>query len=526
MLWLYLYLPYLSIESINRSLPQLNKGFTEYPLSGSSLRNSVGHSEPKAITASTQDATYFATVPLVVVDGPELRPTVYAINRAAFDRDIRIGMTLASAKVLHHDLIALPRNTAREMSSLKRIANALLQFTPTVSIDPDVNRAGIALEVSSSLRLFGGFEALFERVRHCVEKMRYVARYGVAPNAMAASLLARAARNSLEPKHLCFETAQLLDALSPLPTRCFAWAEAIFRSLDTLGLRTIGDVLRQPLAGLQKRFGHEFVLDLDHALGRREQVRPLYSPPEQFESCIDCVFEIKDAERLLLPMNELLTELEGFLRARGAGVDEIFFNLKQGRSRAQHLEFRSRNLVRSARHWLRLVQDRLDAFELQEPVIELVLQAHRIATVIEENDSLLPHEKGTRGDWLALLDRIASRVGEKSVYRIALRDDHRPERAWRSDSNDDARAEHFRLSRLRPAWLLRDPKSLVETEGRPQYNGALTLLAGPERIDTGWWDNQAVARDYFIASNPHHEICWIFRDYRQGKRWYLHGFFS
>lgn len=525
MLWLYVYFPFISIESVNRALAPHKYELSEF----SCLHNSPTNASAKSSESNSQprdpDASFLRALPLVVFDGPALRPLVYAVNRAAREHKIHIGMTLASAKVLHHDLIALPRETSRELRSLKRIANVLLQFTPNVSIEPNVDRAGIALEISASQTLFGGFNALVDRIRSSLRSLRYVARYGVAPNATAAALLARAAMRSDELR-VCFDKTSLAQTLSPIAVKHFYWPETTLRALDTLGLRTIGDVLRQPYDGLQRRFGASFVLELDRALGHREEIRPIYAPPEQFESHIDFMFEIKDADRLMLPITELLTELEDFLRARGSGTDQIQLELKQGRARAQHFEFRSRSAVRNAEHWQRLVRDRLETYELEEPVIEIALQAHRIIALIEENESLLPYEKGTQSEWIALLDRLASRVGEKNVYRIAIHDDHRPELAWRNESDEGERAKQFRLGKIRPTWLLREPKPLVEMQERPQYNGELILLAGPERIDTGWWDNSPVTRDYFVASNPLHEICWIFRDYRQGKRWYLHGFFS
>jgi protein ImuB len=509
MFWLCAYFPYLSIEAINRSVAQINWGNRNKPATESE------HGTFPLIEA----------LPLVVSDGPEQRPIVYAINRAAFECGIRIGMTLASAKVLHHDLVVLPRDTVRELRALKRIANFMSQFTPSVAIETHIDRAEIALEISASLTLFGGFDALLTRVREGVHAMRYVARYGAAPNPLAASLLARAAKRG-DDVRVCSSIEALHDTLASVSVKHFAWPNETFRALDTLGLATVGDVLRQPYAGLQKRFGDSFVLDLDRALGRASDVRRFYEPPDTFSSQIDFCFEIKDSDRLLAPIGELLVELEGFLRARGAGVNRIALELKQGRSRSQHFEFQSRAPVREATHWLRLVRDRIETYELEDPVIEIVLRADRIVPLLEENASLLPQEKGTRSDWFTLLDRLASRLGEKQVYRIEAIDDHRPELAWRSERDEASKAQAFRLSKARPTWLLREPKSLIEMEGRPQYNGTLTLLAGPERIDTGWWDNKPVARDYFVASNPQHEICWVFRDYRQGKRWYLHGFFS
>ncbi len=509
MFWLYAYFPYLSIEAINRSSSQRNWAISD-----------------SAGKPSENDAfKLIDAVPLVVSDGLAQRPIVYAVNRAAYESSIRIGMTLASAKVLHHDLIALPRDITRELRTLKRIANFLLQFTPSVAIEERIDRAGIALEISGSLALFGGFDALAARVREGMRAMRFVARYGAAPNPLAASLLARAAKRGDEIR-ACVSVERLRETFAPISVKHFAWPNETFRALDTLGLATIGDVLRQPYAGLQKRFGNAFVHDLDRALGNANEVRCFYEPPDTFASSIDFCFEIKESDRLLVPIEELLIELDGFLRARGAGVNRIALELKQGRARSQHFEFLSRAPVREAAHWLRLVRDRIETYDLEDPVIEIALRADRIVPLIEENASLLPQEKGTRSDWFTLLDRLASRLGEQNVYRIESIDDHRPELAWRSERDEAHRAQTFRLSKTRPTWLLREPKSLIEREGRPQYNGALTLLAGPERIDTGWWDNKPVARDYFIASNPQHEICWVFRDYRQGRRWYLHGFFS
>jgi protein ImuB len=510
LIWLSIYFPYLSIEAINRYIAQFDGAIS-------------GLAGEKQST----NATLIETPPLLVVDGPESRPFVYAINKTARGEGIKIGMSLASAKVLQHDLIALPRDTKKEMQSLKRIANALLQFTPSVAIVEGIDRASIVADLSASLKLFGGINAMLNRIQTGVRRMNYVARYGIAPNPLAASLFARAARNA-DTAVRCDSSDQLTALLSTISVEHFAWPEKTQIALHTLGLATLGDVLRQPRAGLQKRFGDAFVLDLDRVLGLAGDVREYYRPPDTFASAIDFLFEIRDSGQLLIPIHELLIELEGFLCARGAGVTDIHLELKQGRQRSQRFDFHTRAPVRHADHWLRLVTDRIETHELDDPVIEVSLHANRIVALVEENQSLLPQEKGTGSDWHTLLDRIASRLGEKSVYRIAVHDEHRPELAWRSDGSDVASQKTAapRLMKTRPTWLLRVPKSLIEMEGQPQYNGALTLLAGPERIDTGWWDNKAVARDYYVASNPNREICWVFRDYRQGKRWYLHGFFS
>ena len=67
---------------------------------------------------------------------------------------------------------------------------------------------------------------------------------------------------------------------------------------------------------------------------------------------------------------------------------------------------------------------------------------------------------------------------------------------------------------------------LREVQGRPQRNGALSLLAGPERIEAGWWDGGDARRDYFVAIDGAGRWLWIFRDPRPPGGWFLHGWFA
>ena len=51
------------------------------------------------------------------------------------------------------------------------------------------------------------------------------------------------------------------------------------------------------------------------------------------------------------------------------------------------------------------------------------------------------------------------------------------------------------------------------------------LLAGPERIESGWWDGADVARDYYLARGLHGAQLWVFRDLRSGT-WCVHGLWA
>ena len=67
----------------------------------------------------------------------------------------------------------------------------------------------------------------------------------------------------------------------------------------------------------------------------------------------------------------------------------------------------------------------------------------------------------------------------------------------------------------RPLWLLDTPRRLAQMD--------FELLAGPERIECGWWDGDDAKRDYFVARTGDASLVWL---YRQDDGWFMHGIFA
>ena len=63
-------------------------------------------------------------------------------------------------------------------------------------------------------------------------------------------------------------------------------------------------------------------------------------------------------------------------------------------------------------------------------------------------------------------------------------------------------------------------------QGQPQYQGPLTLLAGPQRLEAGWLEGRAALRDYYVARSPGAGLVWVYCDRLGAARWYLHGLFA
>ena len=112
MLWIALEFPNLSLDAVNRC-------------SGSG--GAVGMSD-------IGGHDLMRDLPIVVTDGPATRPILHAINAAAHDAGMHVGMTLASARAMESSLVALPRAPQKEAQCVLQIAAWCSQFTPSVSI--------------------------------------------------------------------------------------------------------------------------------------------------------------------------------------------------------------------------------------------------------------------------------------------------------------------------------------------------------------------------------------------------------
>ena len=123
-----------------------------------------------------------------------------------------------------------------------------------------------------------------------------------------------------------------------------------------------------------------------------------------------------------------------------------------------------------------------------------------------------------------LIDKLKARLGNDNVQGLAAVADHRPEYAWTGVVPGTGKAAQHPAQR-RPVWLLRSPQRLTQKKDMPMLAGHLQLLTGPERIHSGWWDGQAVNRDYYVARQPSGRQLWIYRDRSDGV-WYLHGVFG
>ncbi|MGZ8260565.1 MAG: Y-family DNA polymerase, partial [Caldimonas sp.] len=330
-----------------------------------------------------------------------------------------------------------------------------------------------------------------------------------------------------------------------------------WEALQGMGLSRIGDLLGLPRAGLARRFGETLLAELDAAFGHRADPREPIVPARMFESRLELFARADSSEQVLHGAAILLARLVAWLAAQHAFVRRFRLLMhhetrwQQGdrTPQATALEVALAEPSRDSAHLLVLLRERLAQVQLPAPTLELALQAEDIVKRAAPNSELFPTRQSEDEGLTRLIERLQARLGAARVRRLAAVEDHRPERASRlrgdalvpgrrSESSAPRRArpvaggaaQSAALS-ARPVWL-QLPEPLAERNARPLLDGRpLGLLSGPERIESGWWDAELAARDYFIAEAADGALVWIYRarlplSPSGESGWFLHGRFG
>jgi protein ImuB len=371
------------------------------------------------------------------------------------------------------------------------------------------------LEIAASRALFGEPAALLPRIERELREMGYSHTCAIAPSPAAAALLTQgqALRCLLTP-------AGLQSGLAPLP---LGWLELPVETRDALrsaGLSRIGEVLAMPRAALARRFGPECCDYLARLMGELSDPQPSFRLPQVYRA--RCVFDydLHDTQGLLFPLQRLLQEFQGYLRARDRAV--LSFNLElehvrraQGSREQSCLTIGLSSPAREAARFLVLVRERLQNLVLSAPVSALTLCADAFTAPAILQADLFGTAEQCSGELVQLLDRLRARLGSEAVQGLQLQADHRPERAFVSSPAAATRPAGTPITTpaSRPLGLLPCPQR-IETPGK--------LLHGPERIASGWWDDGDVVRDYYLAHGSDGSRQWVFHDLRENA-WYLQG---
>jgi protein ImuB len=376
----------------------------------------------------------------------------------------------------------------------------------------------VVLEIEASLRLFGPWPAFERRLREDLEALGIACRIAVAPHPRAAWVLA-GVHDGLAIVH----EARLGTALARIPVARAKLDPKQAQALQAMGLRRLGQLLAAPRDALGKRFGPALLQHLDRLRGAPEAL-DAYAPPDRFDLRIELEWDVESTQPLLFPLRRLVSALGAFLAGRDGGVQRFVLRLehdRQGPGGHPDTEVVVGLLAaeRDPALLFEIARSRLERLEgttrhaVPAPVRGLRLVAEELPPFVPAARELFEARPAQSLPWEALRERLRARLGSDAVYRLAAHDDHRPEQAWRRVTVQATAAERT-VSRHavsqpappaapRPAWLLPQPI--------PLRGHGFVPLAGPERIESGWWDGGGLRRDYYVVETGDGQRAWVFR---------------
>ena len=453
-------------------------------------------------------------------------------NETARQAGVEAGMRRATGLALCPALRLLPRDLVKEQTALRAVAMWALRFTPNVSLilpqeDQPESPMGLLLEVEGSIRLFGGLAPIRRALRRGLAAQGYAAQIATAPVPQAAWIFVQVQ----DGMHVASQV-ELRDALSPLPLWLLKAGKAHWEKLKSTGQTTIGDLLNLPRSGVARRFSEELLDELDRALSAKADPRIWFVAPVTFDIRIELMARVDTAEALLFAARRLIVQLSGWLASRHLATRTLVFTLVHEDRADTSLPLQLADASSDEDRFTALLREVLAKMQLVAPVYQISLRCEEVVSAAAPSAQLFPARQTEHESLMRLLERLQARLGREQIVRFRLHEDHRPELAFLTEdaSSAEVRRAAFLARPSRPLWLLPAPIALDERNYAPFYGTSLTLIAGPERIEGGWWDQSWAERDYFVAQDDEHALLWIFRprapdpDTRQG--WYLHGKFG
>lgn len=428
-----------------------------------------------------------------------------------------------------------------DVTALKKLARWCRRYSPIVGLEEADQPEALLLDITGCAHLFGGEAALARQVLRDVARLGLCAQAAIADTIGAAWAAAFCAARKDCRLPLVVPAGQQAVALQPLPVEALRLAPDVVASLRELDLRAIGQLLRLPRETLPARFGPRLLPRLDQALGSVPELIVPECSDEPLEACWECEEPIDNRLAIEAVLRRLLGRVVRGAAARGTGILRLDLALTCAERQPARISIGCIRPTRRCKHLLDLIRLQLERLPLTRGVVGFLMQVTAAAPLHAAPPELFgAGERRDDGRELdSLVNRLSSRLGRSAVLRPELRADHQPERAAAfrpliGAPNPNPREAKVSFQRSRPARLLPQPVPVAVTalaaDGPPtrlRWRNAdhqIVHCDGPERIETGWWRQAPIRRDYYRVDTDGGARYWLFRALDDG-RWFLHGGF-
>lgn len=491
---------------------------------------------------------------VAVVTGDGSTARIVAATRRARRAGIRPGLTLSQARARMPKLVARARDSLVEAAARESLLEIAGTFSPRVE-DGGPGVAHLDLEgLERHLRSEGdrsGEEVLARELVSAAERVGLPAWVGIASSKLAARV---AAETGGEPTVV--PAGKEAGFLAPLTLERLAPPARLAETLARWGVESVGDLARLPAAEVAGRLGPEG--EELHARARGLDPRPLVprEPPPTLREGTNLDWPLLQVEPFLFVARAALDRLATRLEARGLGCRRLELSLTLEPDGQDHRSLDLPAPTRDVKSLLTLVRLELEARPPGAPVGGFVFAAQPDRSA-EAQLSLFGAAALAPGKLAATLARLFALLGPERVGSPRPAEGHCPEAFRLVDYAPPPPPEvppepverggrglmAVRVLRppvplevmvegrgrggngsARPLELRTDPRS-ADGEGRPQLGGTVLVAAGPWSLEEGWWDEGAVARDYWDVELGDGGLYRIYRDRVSGE-WFADGLYD
>lgn len=424
-----------------------------------------------------------------------------------------------------------------------RVAEACLRFSPQICMR---DGEAVFIEIGKCHRLYSedGFRA---RIQVVLRRLGLEASIAIADDIPQALLRAKYNRYDVESLPL----TALIEVADPFNKDYIGqkYVNKMILAFTDLGIKTLGQFKKIPMADLTSRFGAIGILCRERALSAKNMPWPLWKPEEIIQEKSEFpYFEFYgELEPLLFELKKQLDSIFQRLLARGLKAQQInvqiFFETNSYNPKGVrdfHFDFLyPQNATKGT---LTVIRERLTR-EFQKNPVRTTIQGLQ-TTIVKAvpgsvgQKNIFHNQEEVREQLHTLLNQLSETHGSENIFQAELTEDRRPEKSWRKVDTRKPNSVVAKNTAIqnripqRPTYLM-TPELVQIQEGfifiRRQRFRIVKKDNQIERISGGWFEYAADLQDSYDRTYFHLELengqrVAVFEN-RQ-KQIFLHGYYG
>lgn len=515
-------------------------------------------------------------------------PAIVFVSDDAWTAGIRPGMPLAEARSMaapttgrrsastpaHVETTFIEWDPSADQDELKAIAELVRRFAPIVGLDATPVSDSLLLDITGCAPLFGGEAALAEQLLKRLELHRLQCRVAISDSVATAWAFAHAEGHALQaiagatarrrPRNSSPEWDLPVVVIPPQQSETWLYdlpvASARIPTADTevlsqLGILNLKQLFHLPLEDLPTRVSPESIRRLRQIRSFEDELITAIPEANPITASWTSEFPATNESQIHQILEHLVGDIAEQLRRRRVGAIRLTCRLKPEEGRIVPLIAEVVKPVQSAEELLEVLLLRLEFLKIPATLSVNMRASVAPLPIARQQDLFSPSEHIEPAEELAtVVNRISNRLGKDVLLTAEFSSSPVPENSMhlrplieggpgKSAGNIDDRLSELvtpetpltekQSAQNVPLRLLSQPVCVAEKGVSPletpfRWNATEYVTAGvtgPNRIQTDWWNDDPVHRDYYQVTTQSGSTFWIYLDLNNDS-WYLHGVFD